>query len=411
MFKEARHSFVVRLVLTLILIPGMLGIKPAQPVSAATTTVTNTNDSGAGSLRQVIASAPGTLDVTFSGDGKLPIDFGNNADIGQFVVAQPDGKLIVIGSSTPDINADFALARYNNDGSPDMTFDADGRVTTDFVRDLFGSGHDVAYAGALQSDGKLVVVGETSGGFGYYQSFAVARYNANGSLDSSFDGDGRVTTDFGNNNYGRSVAIQADGKIVVSGITSGGTTSYFALARYNANGSLDSTFDQDGKLIADFHGWGVYGGKIVLQSDGKILLAGSRTDPYNEDDFAVARYSPDGSLDTNFGGGGLVVTNIFSADDFCNSIAIQPDGKIILAGSSYDAGVSYPVMARYGTNGELDASFGTNGKVISTSNGSGMEGKAVAIQPNGKILIGDTFGIFQAPVGILHCNATILMVL
>ena len=157
----------------------------------------------------------------------------------------------------PDIrrqlNNDFALARYNADGSLDTTFDADGKVTTDFVG---GERDDAAMAVAVQADGKIVVAGYTTAPATL--DFALARYNADGSLDTTFDGDGKA-----HHRPSASVAttvptasaVQADGKIVVAGyLDPAGGDHDFALARYNADGSLDTTFDADGKLTTDFIG-------------------------------------------------------------------------------------------------------------------------------------------------------------
>ena len=180
---------------------------------------------------------------------------------------------------------DFALARYNADGSLDTSFDSDGKLTTNVY------GNDVAYAISIQSDGKIVVAG--SSGNALSRSFSLARYNADGSLDSTFDSDGKLTTSFGGFAYAYGVAIQSDGKIVVAGGVANDlspTNSDFALARYNPDGSLDTTFDSDGKLTTNLGGID-YGRSIILQPDGRIIVAG-----YAMNDFAVARYYP-GTID------------------------------------------------------------------------------------------------------------------
>ena len=159
---------------------------------------------------------------------------------------QADGKIVVAGEAEGVITSDFALARYNADGSLDTTFDGDGWLTTDIA-----FGDDYASAMLLQADGKIVVAGYSYNS-GY--NFALARYNPNGSLDTTFDGDGKLTTDFSaGTDYASDVALQADGKIVLSGSSSATGNTDFALARYNSNGSLDTTFSGDGKLVTDFN--------------------------------------------------------------------------------------------------------------------------------------------------------------
>ncbi|MBI4285757.1 MAG: hypothetical protein HY670_07670 [Chloroflexi bacterium] len=196
---------------------------------------------------------------------------------------QSDGRIVAAGYGNPlaQDNSDFALARYNSDGTLDITFDNDGKVTTDF-----GS-TDYGYSVAIQSDGKFVVAGYSGG----YPSadFALARYNNDGSLDTSFDTDGKVTTNFGGWDLGQSVAIQSDGGIVAAGHTQSASFALdFALARYNANGSLDSAFGIGGKVTTDFGGGPDAGHSVAIQSDGKIVVAGSGGG--GTGDFAVARY-------------------------------------------------------------------------------------------------------------------------
>src|SRR6476659_7420196 len=198
-------------------------------------------------------AAPGDLDPTFSGDGKQTTDFGFGSGSAEATVRQPDGKIIVAGS-TPGGDYRFALARYNPDGSLDTSFSSDGKQTTDL------GGFDQANGVAVQGDGKIVVAG--NGGPGG----AVARYNPNGSLDTSFSGDGKQTTNFLS---ASGIALQGDGTIAVVG-SSGND---FGLARYNANGSLDTSFSGDGKQTTDFGGAERATG-VALQGDGKIDALG-----------------------------------------------------------------------------------------------------------------------------------------
>jgi uncharacterized delta-60 repeat protein len=198
-------------------------------------------------------------------------------------------------------------------GDLDLTFSGDGKQRTDF-----GFGDSRAAAIARQPDGKIVAVGADRG------DLALARYNPNGSLDTSFSGDGKQTTDFGGCCDGANgVALQDDGKIVVVG--GGG----FALARYNPNGSLDTSFSGDGKQTTSFTAVDVANG-VTIQGDGKIVAVG-RAGDFGVTDFALARYNPNGSLDTSFSGDGRQTTD-FGGDDGANGVAIQGDGKIVAAG-------------------------------------------------------------------------------
>lgn len=239
----------------------------------------------------------GKLDKSFDRDGKLTTTFGTKTGnpTATDVVVQPDGKILVAGKvsfypTSSTWRTDFAVVRYNSNGSLDTSFGQGGKVRTSFAEDVGQSlSRDQARSIALQADGKIVVGGETAGGVYYTSPYtALARYNTNGDLDSTFGGDGRVTRHGGN---GHSLAVQADGKIVVGhGVT---------VERYNANGNLDASFDGDGLALTysdqtQFYVNGIRG--LALQNDGKIVVAGLR----NSDEpnlFAVGRLNSDGSPD------------------------------------------------------------------------------------------------------------------
>jgi len=334
----------------------------------------------------------GSLDTSFSGDGKVTTDFGGSSDSGHSVTVQSDGKILVAGSKgfTLFNNRNFALARYNPDGSLDTSFSGDGKVTTDF-----GGKEDPGHSVTVQADGKILVAGyshryDGSGGPG----LALARYNTNGSLDTSFSGDGKVTTDFGGYGYGYdvgySVTVQADGKILVAGSSSGND---FALARYNVNGSLDTSFDGDGKVTTGFGGYfgSDYddGYSVTVQADGKILVAGSSgSEGYAF--FVLARYNPDGSLDTSFSGDGKVTTDFGGNYDSGYSVTVQADGKILMAGKSAGYSGNRFALARYNSDGSLDTSFSGDGKVTTDFGGNYDSGYSVTVQADGKILVAGT---------------------
>ena len=260
-------------------------------------------------LSHVLAAyaAAGDLDTTFSGDGKVATDFFGNSDLAYAVAIQPDGKIVAAGYANDGLQNDFALARYNPNGSLDPNFDGDGKVTTDFQGD-----DDMISAIAIQPNGKIVVAGSavtTAGGI----DFALARYNPDGSLDTNFSGNGKRATDFfGDIDQVMGLVIQPDGKIVAAGYTTTGTGDLnFALARYNSNGTLDTTFDGDGKLTTDFGSHDI-ANAVALQSDGKIVAAGS-TGGTGTYDFALARYNTDGSLDSSFSFDGKASTDLRAA--------------------------------------------------------------------------------------------------
>jgi uncharacterized delta-60 repeat protein len=325
-------------------------------------------------------NSDGSLDTTFDGDGKVTTDFGAG-DSAYSVAIQSDGKIVVAGFSFNGRNGDFALARYNSNGSLDTTFDGDGKVTMDF------GGEDYASSVAIQSDGKIVVAGSSQKTLNSPYDFALARYTSNGILDTTFGSNGKVTTDFGSYDTASSVAIQSDGKIVVAGESLRSPQYDFALARYDSDGSLDTTFDSDGKVTTDFGG--DYDGafSVAIQIDGKIVVAGGSDNSSSRNDFALARYESNGNLDTTFDGDGKVTTDFGGNDEGAKSVAIQSDGKIVVAGHSGNIGSTDFQLARYNSNGSLDTTFDGDGKVTTTVGSAASRAISVAIQSDGKIVV------------------------
>jgi uncharacterized delta-60 repeat protein len=312
----------------------------------------------------------GDIDPSFGSGGKVVGDFGCEA-----LALQSDGKIVAAGSFRTAIDPfdlDFVLERYNSDGSRDATFGVSGKALTDL------GGLDYLEAIALQPDGKIVAAGDSQTIDPFDPDFALARYNTDGSLDVGFGSGGKVLTDLDGDDYLNAVALQLNGKIVAAGYRSlRGTNSDLALVRYNADGSLDATFGAGGKVLTDFGGYD-HGNAIALQPDGKIVVAGGSTyvSPDNPD-FVLVRYNADGSLDPSFGSGGKVLID-FGA----SAMVLQPDGKIVAAGTA--DGPDF-VLARYNADGSLDASFGSGGKVV-TDFGGTEHGHAIALQPDGKIV-------------------------
>ena len=308
-------------------------------------------------------AAPGDLDLSFGGGGKVTTAIGTGGDFGYSVIQQADGKLVVAGSSWNGSNADVALVRYNADGPLDTGFDGDGIVTT-----AIGAANDYAQSVIQQADGKLVVAGYSWNGSN--DDVALVRYNTDGSLDTGFDGDGKVTTAIGaGDDYGYSVIQQSDGKLVVAGTSYNGSSYDFALVRYNADGSLDASFDGDGIVTTAIGAANDYAQSVIQQADGKLVVAGTS---YNgsDDDFALVRYNADGSLDTSFDGDGKVTTEISGSYNGALSVIQQANGKLVVAGYSYN-GNNYDVaLVRY-DSGQLITTTNLWLKKLATKVGAG----------------------------------------
>ena len=276
-----------------------------------------------------VLAAAGDLDLSFGGDGKVTTAIFSAAQSSATIYAiatQPDGKIVVAGSASPPPGAigpafDFSVARYNVNGSLDTTFSGDGKLTTDIA-----GGQDYAYAVVVQADGKILAAGSSNiNAASSLNHFTLVRYNANGSLDTNFGNGGIVTTDIPSNNNSEllSLALQADGKIIAGGRAhNDGVTNRFALARYNVNGSLDSTFGVSGIVTTVFYGFDDSISALGLQADGKIVAAGQAYPGGANTQFALARYHVDGSLDTSFGVGGKLTTDFYGGNDFCSSVKI-----------------------------------------------------------------------------------------
>lgn len=325
-------------------------------------------------LASLVAAAPGDLDPTFDADGRVTTDIASSNDRAYGMAIQPDGKIVTTGSAFFFVDngaRDIALTRHNPNGSLDTSFDTDGKVLTDFSPGSSDIGRDVA----LQADGKILVAGGSLG------DFALARYNVDGSLDTSFGGDGKVTTDFGSTGDAWAVAVQSDGKVVAAG----GGPGDFALARYNADGSLDTSFDGDGKVTTDFGDTSDSAYDMVIQGDGKIVAAGYP-------DFAMARYNADGSLDTSFDVDGKVNTDFGSGFGWAEGLAVQANGKIVVAGFAVLAGTGDFGVARYNVDGSLDTAFDGDGKVTTDFDAGNDHAYDVAVQVDGKIVVAGCAG-------------------
>ncbi len=313
-----------------------------------------------GDFKIVRYNSNGSLDTTFGVGGIVTTSFPGQGSYAFALALQPDGKIIAAGtdfvnfSSDDSSNTDFALERYNSNGTPDTTFGGDGQVTTDF--DGF---NDDAFSVLVQPDGKIVAVGSAKNPATYYD-FAAVRYLANGTIDTTFGVAGKVRTDFGHADFdrARSAVLQPDGKIVAAGtaIFNNTLSEPFALARYNSNGTLDTTFAGDGRLFIDFGSFDQTAYSVFLQPDGKIVTAGYPNTESSDSDFLLARCNPDGSLDTTFGVNGEVRTSFGDLNGGAYGAVLQPDGKIVAVGfnATNTADFAEFALARYlGGSGSL----------------------------------------------------------
>lgn len=330
----------------------------------------------------------GTLDGSFGTGGVVTTPIGTADEIARAVLRQPDGKLLLAGYARIGANNDFAVVRYDEDGTLDPTFGTGGIATTPI-----GAGNDNGFAAALQPDGKIVVAGYATLAS---LDFAVVRFNDDGTLDGTFGTGGIVTVAVGpSTDVANEVAIQADGKIVVAGYTSNAGVFEIAVLRLNDDGTLDTGFDGDGLAITPVAGTYAIGSAIALHGDGRITVAGS-TNPGTGNDFAVVRYLSDGSLDTSFDGDGKLALPIGAADDQARAVALQADGKIVVAGLSNN-GTDYALaLAKIDGNGSLDATFGTAG-IVTTDVGGDDGANAVVVQGDGRIVAAGFTGPTSTP--------------
>ncbi|MEO6168133.1 MAG: T9SS type A sorting domain-containing protein [Chitinophagales bacterium] len=301
-------------------------------------------------------NANGMLDESFGTEGLGEIGFATGPSFGYSVAIQPDGKILLGGCTSYD----FELARYNNNGTLDDSFGMNGLVSNEI---------GTAYSMALQGDGKIIMTGD---------NFNLARYNTDGTLDSSFNENGIVEGDTSGSAF--SVVIQAPDKIIAAGTISGG----IGLRRYHADGSVDSTFGVNGKVVTQV-GYQSGANSCLVLSNGKILIVGfSNETEYN---FTLANYNSNGTIDSSFDTDGVAVTHVSTDDNQALSMAIQPDGKIIVVGPSSDSTIADFTVVRYNSNGSLDASFGNNGISKTDFSGSTDIALSVTMQPDGKIIV------------------------
>lgn len=323
----------------------------------------------------------GSLDTGFGSGGIVIRPVSTYWDLSGSVLVQPDGKIVVGGNGWTGSTFDFVALRYNADGTPDNSFGAGGMAFFPV-----GPSQDNAWDCALQTDGKILLTGPVHNGANY--DFGLARLNPDGSLDAGFGNGGKVVTPMGpGDDFSWSSALQSDGKILTTGRSSGGGPSVVALARYYPNGTLDDTFGSGGKVTTSIGGVADRGRIVLVQADGKILVGGQSTIGAS-DDFLVLRYNADGSPDPSFGANGVVTTPVGTGEDILWDLILQPNGKVIAAGYGISPISGYDfALVRYNSNGSLDPTFGVNGiSFMPVSLGSDF-GISAALQSDGKIVM------------------------
>jgi uncharacterized delta-60 repeat protein len=324
--------------------------------------------------------AAGALDTSFSSDGKTLTGFGDD-DVGRDVAVQTDGKIVVVGKAKVGGDYDFAVTRYNNNGSLDTSFSSDGKTTIDF-----GSGRNDTGISVIIVGGKIVIAGESVDSAGK-SDFAIVRLNSNGSLDTSFSSDGKVRIGWGDDDRGRSIVEWPSGGYMVAGYAKIGGDQDFAFARLNSNGSLNTSFSSDGKQTIDF-GSGANDLAQAVEVDifNRIVAAGtSKSATSGKGDFAVVRLNSNGTLDTSFSSDGKTKVGFGDNDEAFDLTLRGTDmyvsGKAKI-GNDYDFAV-----INLNTNGSLDTSFSSDGKQTIDFQSEDDVGYALRVDELGKVYI------------------------
>jgi uncharacterized delta-60 repeat protein len=355
-------------------------------------------------------AAPGELDVAFGVGGQRSMDLGGTYDWGYATVVQPDGRIVAAGVTNARGTYDFAITRHLPSGAPDPTFGENGVAITDF-----GKSWDWAYSLALQPNGPIVVAGSSdrSGS----RDFALARYDSSGRLDRTFGDEGLVLTPIRplSSDVVHSIAVQPDGKVVAAGVTFDDKATLrphgdFMVVRYTPQGELDPSFGVGGVVTTNFQGESYdEPHAVVLQPDGRIVLGGTSNTGggfgkiFGADNLALARYLPNGLIDPSFGEGGMVIVDAGSMQESIRALALQRDGAIVAAGRTSGEKRGDLVLARFLPNGSLDPTFGSSPaglaindlgtaeegltSVVLTPDGSIVAGGVVAPRPNGDLAV------------------------
>lgn len=324
------------------------------------------------------STVPSGLDPTFGSGGRVSTPVGGNGH-GEAVVIQPGGGIVTAGWHGTASGNDFALTRHDSTGQLDHGFGTNGIASTDL-----GGADDEAYDAAALPDGGIVVVGRTDAAGVQKTDFGIVRYGPDGIPDPGFGTGGVVRTDvLGGGDQANAVAVQPDGKIVVAGFaTRAGIDGDLALVRYNADGTLDTGFGAGGLVTTDLGTRADDARAVVIQPDGRIVVTGTA-----DEDVALARYLPDGTLDPSFGTGGSTITD-FGFDDVANGVALSPTGDIVVAGYTLGAKINRDfLLARYHADGALDTAFGDHGAVKTDVGGGDDFAENLTVDAQGRIVL------------------------
>ena len=329
----------------------------------------------------------GSPDQSFGTGGQVAIVFSGTADEGLGVTVQPDGMIVVVGTTGGGLESDFGVARYDTAGVPDPNFGTGGKVRTDFAGSV-----DRAYAVRIQTDNKIVVAGHAAipSPIGGNNEFAVARYSSAGAPDMGFGTGGKVMTNIGGaTDLAYAMALQSDGKIVVAGRVAdgGGDDPDVGVVRYDTGGVPDESFGTHGIVRQNFTGKWDEASDIAIQPDGKIVVA---VQAFVGTTFKLAagRFKTDGHVDDTFGSGGLASIDFTAENDYARGLALQSDGNIVLVGQLSNLNVPDFGVVRLDAGGTPDSGFGDGGKLRVDFFGSFDGADCVAILPDGKIVVG-----------------------
>jgi uncharacterized delta-60 repeat protein len=332
-----------------------------------------------------VAGAQGELDVTFNPPNGYVLYRGWNADSYMGLAVQGDAKILVSTGIENGANDDVGVLRYNRNGTLDEQFGNSGLFSWDG-----GNGNDCGRLLAIQPDGKIVLTGYTHNGENY--DVLLMRLNADGTLDTGFGTNGVSSYNNGDrNDYGRGLTLQSDGKIVMTARSTGGGTSIAMMMRYGTDGRLDRTFGTNGVVTYESEQGNAGFRDLIVQGDGKIVTAGYTRTPSG---FLIltARYTSDGTLDMDFGTNGTVTYDGGYGNAGARGIVIQPDGGIVVSGANSNGTDLDVVVLRYRSDGTLDTGFGTGG-VVTYDGGEGDDnGRRLALAGDGKVIVaGNTF--------------------
>ena len=327
----------------------------------------------------------GSLDTTFGNDGVTIISSGWVKSFVYDMEVQPDGKIVLAGYRWNNTTGDFLMVRLNEDGSMDDSFGTNGIAIID------DGETEVAESFTILPDGKFIISGYV------HDDFTMVRINHDGSVDTTFGNNGWVRTEFDEgSSFSFETTVNADGRIVLGGMALGYDNVYkYAAAAYHADGTLDTSFGTNGKVVFNVGDSNDFGISLIQLEDGKILFGGHSYYGYSplRYELAVVKLNADGSFDTSYGNNGVFKARLVeNGESYFADMVLQPDGKLVITGTANESGVYSYGITRVTADGQLDTTFGENGKVVSYIDINDSESFNIALQTDGKILVsGDTY--------------------